>query len=174
MPKKGGAATKKAFDISKLQPYKQAMQLMDQEEWKQALPMFERTMKKVPDEAKRDRIHCYCNLAQCHVHLNENLAGAEGSDRGYGGGQDVRTCVAQPRCCARRRGRATATRLPRGPLAGAPQDLRQQAGRRREAKRIDNACLLLHHQLASCLFTRTPAHCNANILGRLYTAEHGS
>jgi len=100
MPKKGGAAKQKAFELAKLPAYKQAKQLYNQGEDKQALSMFERALKKVPARTSS----CAPSAgATCGTLLpaSEGLnAGAEGGDHGDGGGQDSRDGVGQPRQCA--------------------------------------------------------------------------
>jgi len=73
MPRKkqGGGATKK--DPTKSQVYTQMMQLLEQREWKQALPMTVRALKKMPAgvENKRLRAECYNIRAGCFAQLDD-------------------------------------------------------------------------------------------------------
>ena len=91
MLKKKGAA--KAFELEKLPVFKQAKQLMQQDEWKQAVPMFERALKKVPAEHKRDRATCLVDLPFCHLRLGDELKAATATteeDNTYGMGWCIR------------------------------------------------------------------------------------
>ena len=72
MPKKGAAKAgggAKAFELKKLPAYKQAKQLLKQDEYMQAAVMYERALKNVPDEHDRDRAECDNLCAVCHGNL---------------------------------------------------------------------------------------------------------